>query len=243
MERIKSLLTKLKVSAGLILIASTAVTAQQTLFNVPEVDATEHRKLFFQQQVSFSDKINSETTFSYGLGKGWEAGVNLFNLGINSESDGRIVRFEGQSPQESPKALFNVRKSLSCGIFRMSLGTRMGSAITDVDGNRFAHFTYLNPGVQWGRKDRGIITAGGYVTNSTYSGGGPGKIGFMAGMQVPLWIVNFKADYLGGNNELSHLTVGGGIFLPRSWELAAGVMIPSNGNPNPAAITVQLSNR
>lgn len=240
---IKKTFMKLRIAAGLVLFISTAASAQQTLFNVPETDATEQGKLFFQQQVNFGDKINSETTFSYGFGRGWEAGVNLFNLEVNPEADARFIRFDGQSPQESAKALFNLRKSFSAGIFKMSLGTRVGGAITDLEGNRFAHFTYLNPGVQWGKNDRGTITAGGYVTNSTYSGGGPGKIGFMAGMQVPLWIVHFKADYMGGNNELSYLSVGGGVFLPRQWELSAGLMIPSNGNPNPAAVTVQLSNR
>ena len=56
---------------------------QQNLFNIPSGDITSSKKVFYQHQLNvYSDKMESKAHFVYGLGKGWDAGINLVGKGL-----------------------------------------------------------------------------------------------------------------------------------------------------------------
>jgi hypothetical protein len=63
-----------------LVFSATDSFAQLTIFNVSSSEITEKNKLSFQQQFEIQDVINSTTTATYGLGKFWEVGVNVFNV-------------------------------------------------------------------------------------------------------------------------------------------------------------------
>lgn len=230
--------------AAVALLASTGAFAQQTLFNVPEADATTRKILYFQEELNFDHKLTSETTFSLGLGKGWELGVNAKDVTIHTEQNSRIIRLEEDLAEDNPKLYLNARKSFELAqCFDFSVGTLVGSTIASTKDRKLGNFSYANTGVCWGNKSQGKIVAGGYYANREYSGDQTGY-GYMAGVQVPVLVIfNFKADYISGTSDISNLTIGGGIFLPRKWELAAGVQMPAPGSDNPTMFKIQLANR
>lgn len=220
--------------------------AQQTHFKVPQADATDRKLLYFEQELDYNKELLSYTTFTLGLGKGWEVGLNVNDLRIHTEENTRVIQFEEDKPEESSKLLLNARKSFDiANCFYASLGTRLGSTIISTQGRDLANFSYANTGVCWGERNKVKITAGGFYTNREYTGDTDdiSNYGFMAGVQVPVLLFNLNADYISGRTDISYLTVGGGINLPRRWELAAGVAIPSPGSNNKTLLTVQLSNQ
>lgn len=229
-----------------LLAFSTGMQAQQTIFNVPEPDATNRKLIYFEQNLDYNRKLNSHTTFSLGLGKGWEVGVNLRDLQIHLEENTRVIQLEEDRPEENAKLLLNARKSFDIAkCFYASIGTQLGSTIASTEGRRFANFSYANTGVCWGERNKGKVIAGAYFTNREYTGdtGEMSSYGFMGGVQIPVLLFKLSADYISGTSDISYLTLGGGINLPRRWELAAGVSIPSPGSDNKTLFTVQLSNR
>jgi hypothetical protein len=220
--------------------------AQQTMFNVPEADATDRKLLYFEESLDYNRELISNTTFTLGLGKGWEVGLNVRDMQLHTESNARVIQLEEDQPEESPKLLLNARKSFDlASCFYMSLGTRLGSTIASTQGHSLANFSYANTGICWGERSKGKFVAGGYYTNREYTGdtGEMSNYGFMGGVQVPVLLFNLSADYISGTSDISYLTVGAGINLPRKWELAGGVSIPSPGSNNKTLLTVQLSNR
>lgn len=235
---------KRKIKAALVLLLTfTGASAQQTLFSVPDGDVTGRNTLSFQQSVQITDKLESETTFSLGLGRGWELGLNAMNITVHTDPGTRVIRLREEDPADNPQLYFNIRKSFDLTArLKLSGGTRLGSTIASTRGMRFANFSYANTELCW-KEGKGKIVGGGYFTNEGYSGL-KDHYGYMAGVQLPfLKIFNLKADYISGRSEISYLTLGGGLFLPRKWELAAGVQLPSSGSPNPVAATIKLSHR
>jgi len=88
------------------LLAAPAVgLAQQTFFNVPESDLTPRHKVLVQQQVDLhAEEIRGTTTFSYGLGRGWEAGLNLYNVNYLPPSGSGSARHRHAGTLRAPLA-------------------------------------------------------------------------------------------------------------------------------------------
>jgi hypothetical protein len=240
MEDRTTIIKGIKLAAAAMLLSAGAF-AQQTFFNVPEAEATPRKLLYFQEQVNMHDELTSETTFTLGLGKGWELGINAKDVIIHT--DGRVLRMEEEQAEDNPKLYLNARKSFEIAkCFDFSVGTLVGSTIASTENMMLGNFSYANTGVCWGRKGNGKLVAGGYHANKGYTGDETGY-GYMAGAKVPLLIFNLQADYISGTSDISYLAVGGGINLPRQWELSGGVEMPAPGSRNPTMFTVQLSNR
>ena len=240
MEKMNKRLRSFIVCAALMLI-STIADAQLTVFNVPQAKAVNNGKLYFLQQLNINRKTRSETTFTLGLGRGWELGVNAFDVTLHIGEIERLIRFEEDVPAESPLFLLNAKKTFTVtNIWRIAAGSRAGGSKTNFENFDIAHFSYLSTEVCAG--EAGKIIGGAYLTNPEYSGGDE-DWGYMAGFKFRLIrLFNVQADYISGKSDISYITVGGGINLPRDWELATGVMLPSPGSRNPSAFTIRLSN-
>ena len=61
----------------LLLFATNFLMAQQNFINVPSGEVTQARKFFVQEQLNFNEIIQSNTTVDYGLGHGFEIGINI----------------------------------------------------------------------------------------------------------------------------------------------------------------------
>lgn len=227
----------------ILLLFSTGVSsAQQTLFDVPEAAAATKRKLYFQEQVYFNGTLKSSTTLFLGLGRGWEIGVNAFDVIVHTEPDTRMIRLQEDDPVNDPKLLLNAKKSIDLtSWWIVSAGGRAGGTLNTLSDNRFAAFSCLNSELCMGKTK---VVGGVYYVTAEYIREMKNAYGIMGGFQLPVMkIFNVKADYISGVNNLSYITVGGGIFLPKQWEISTGVRLPSPGSHNPAAFTIQVSNR
>ncbi len=82
---INRLVNVLLFTAIFLLLFSTRVHAQQTIFNVPSADLTEKGMIFFQHQSSFSNKFAGfDNNFVLGVGKNSELDITLFDVGTNN---------------------------------------------------------------------------------------------------------------------------------------------------------------
>lgn len=65
--------------------------AQQNLFNIPSGDIAKSKKFFYQHQLNiYSNNLESKAHSLFGLGKGWDAGINLVAKGFYFSPNWRI---------------------------------------------------------------------------------------------------------------------------------------------------------
>ncbi|HNN01109.1 MAG TPA: hypothetical protein PKG67_11665, partial [Turneriella sp.] len=75
-----------------IILLGDSAFAQQNLFNVPNGEITKPGHFFTQQQFNLTrSALQSNSTLDYGLGDGWEAGLNLFFLNFSNASPTEIL--------------------------------------------------------------------------------------------------------------------------------------------------------
>ncbi len=220
--------------------------AQRNLVNVPQSEIVAPGKLFFQEQVTITDHVQSGTTFTFGLGKSWEAGLNINNVNLHYRTaHAHIVETASEHPEDNPDITFNIQKGIHLADWLdLGIGTLTGVGyINKPSKPKLASFSYLNS--QFTIKGPEIkFYGGGYYTTPAYSGEG-NQLGFMAGLAIPLISEKliFAGDYLSGNNALSNFSAGLAVQLLKRWCLAAGVQIPSPGSDNPYGGIIQISTR
>lgn len=192
--------------------------AQQNLFNVPSAEITKQKQFFIQQQFNFLSTGVSNTTLDYGLGNGWEIGINLFNVEIYSH----------QNQWNNPLFLVNFQKGIELAPFwKIGLGSQSGTTLPIYE-NRFqlASFNYLNNAFNLGRWGKYYL--GAYYANQGYVGAGT-NVSFMVGAELPTMIdsVHIMADYIGGNNNIGTAVIGLVWETTPHWQLSLGAQVPT----------------
>jgi len=193
------------------------VNAQQNLFNVPSSEITEKGEFFFQEQLNLGRTGISNTTFDYGLGHGFEVGLNLFDVGL----------YPPHGDPLNPEALINLQKRFDpTPWWGVGIGTQFGSSVpTEMSRVRFSNFNYLNN--QFRIHEYAKLNLGGYLANREYTGSRV-EAGLMFGLEIPLMErkLHFMADYLHGHTSINVGVVGFVIYLPRRWQFSIGAQIP-----------------
>ncbi|QHT70139.1 hypothetical protein GXP67_27570 [Rhodocytophaga rosea] len=234
------------ISCSLLLLSiSLPCIAQQTVFNVPLTDIVDRNTLFFQEQIGITDKVQSTTTFTYGLGSNWQVGLNLANVTLQHHAGSRqLLELHSDHPEENPCLLLNLQKSVHItDKFDVSVGTQSGVGyINKLSHLKPANFSYLMNQLTFGKDI--IINAGGYHSTKAFAGEGT-NLGFMTALQLPLIPdkLNFQAEYISGTNQYSNCTLGFAIQLKNDWQLQTGAQIPLPGSDNIFGITLQISSQ
>ena len=122
--------------AAIILFAycTNTATAQQNLFNIPSGDITNTKKIFYQHQLNvYSDKLESKAHFVYGLGKGWDAGINLVGKGFYFAPEWRLLHNDNVSKGSVyPILMGTVQKQFQVSDhFDINVGTQIGFNISN----------------------------------------------------------------------------------------------------------------
>ena len=220
-----------------------AAMAQQNLFNIPSGDITPHKKVFYQHQINlYNDRFESKGHFVYGLGKGWDAGLNLVGKGFVFSPRWELIH----NDRQLNGALFPVAMGTLQKQFRLSphlnlnIGTQAGTNISRFAERRvFHHFTYglatWHPGE--GRR----LLGGAYATNRNFVGPG-NNLGFMLGYEWKLtekWYL--MGDWLSGRNDTG-VGVIGAMFWPGKWfQFCGGLLLPNPATPKPPGIVLELN--
>lgn len=220
--------------------------AQQNFFNVPSSDITQHKKSFFQQQINAVDgALQFNSTYNYGLGKGFEIGVNYLGFSVLEDKNLTIPLNDAEEPY-NPFLMLNAQKrwDLSEHI-GMAVGAQFGATTTlhtQTGGYAFSNFTYA-------KEDIGLKLVGGLyaATNSLFGEGDRlflrSPVGFQAGIEQAIIKEKlvFQADFISGQHNLGELVLGGAYYLSKDWILSAGYQIPTMGSNSINAVVVEFT--
>lgn len=231
--------------AVLLLITSGPLAAQQNLFNIPAGDLTPKNKFFFQHQTNAYSlrQYESKNHLVYGLGNGFEIGVNLVNLKTDLRNrPERAVplpanRLEPLRPlmQLTAQKFFFLNEH-----FKTSVGTQLGTNALRLGRNaRATHFTY-NTWVYEPRHHVKIV-AGPYVTDRGTVGSG-NTVGLLAGFEFPVsrkLIV--MGDFISGTNATSVSVLGVNFLASRRVQLCLGGLLPNPRSGNAPGVVFELN--
>jgi hypothetical protein len=113
--------------------------AQQVFYNVPSSEMTKVRHVLLQQQVNITSVVESNTTFTTGVNRQLELGLNMLN-----------VRYPYQDPQSTSwynasHALANAQVLLwNDGKNIVTVGSQTGVSCNPDIKDRFATYNYIN---------------------------------------------------------------------------------------------------
>lgn len=225
----------------LLLFATNFLMAQQNFINVPSGEVTQARKFFVQEQLNFNEIIQSNTTVDYGLGHGFEIGINILGVDYVQRSNSFFLNDTNDRDPYDPLLTVNGLKQFELSKrISLSLGTQVGVNV-DFDNNvRPANLSYVNirfNDVLW---EHCVFVAGPYY-NSKHYGGAGNRVGGWLAAEVPLsskW--HIMGESVMGNNAISYSSFGL-IFFPRPRiPLTLGVQVPNTSN-NAYALVFELT--
>ena len=202
--------------------------AQQNLFNVPSAEITDAYTMFFQEQMNFASQSQCNTTIDYGLGNGFEVGVNILNLNM-------IPMAGSQDSPNTPLAMLNAQKGFRLGEnFLVGVGTQIGEKTAGIIHDvRLADFTWMTFAMELPDK-RGRLYAGPCYTNVVYGGVPAEPLGYMLGYDIPVveGKFNLMGDYISGTGYNSVAVLGAVFRLGKCWQLSLGGQLPSPHSNN-----------
>lgn len=233
----------IKLSLLLAFIFNTSF-GQQNLFNIPSGDITNPDKFFYQHQINaYSDKIESKAHLVYGLGNGWDAGINLVGKGFYFTSEWRSLH--NDNPDKGalyPVVMGTLQKQFNLNEeFDLNFGTQLGYNLSSrIQNKELNCFTY-GIGVYHFMQGKSRIVGGIYQTNQMYVGNG-NTFGAMLGFELKLsQDFYIMGDWVSGNNDASVAVIGGMYNASKRVQLCAGWQIPNPNTPKPMGLVLELN--
>ncbi|MFN8438654.1 MAG: hypothetical protein U0V72_13625 [Cytophagales bacterium] len=217
--------------------------AQQNLFNIPSGDITPHKKLFYQHQFNVYDyKLESKSHLVYGLGKGWDAGVNLVGSGVGFKPTWELLQNEQvKNGNLFPVLMGTLQKQFVISEkLEINIGTQMGINISGkLSNQRLNHFTYLLN--NWHITHKFRIVSGLFKSNKFYTGNA-NTFGVLGGFE---WHLSKKlyavGDWVSGRNDASVAVLGGVYNLSKRIQICAGWQLPNPKTPKTMALVIELN--
>lgn len=206
------------------------VRAQQNLFNIPSGDINPKNKIFYQQQFNFYklDQLESKSHFVYGLGHGWDTGVNLVDVPINLSGGPTFSHNDSSNFKPLyPVIMGTLQKQWVVSPHtEINVGTQIGTNLTD--DTRNMETLYFNYGiVRWAPKEHLHLVGGFYHTNDLYVGGATSQqAGFMLGYEYKLTKkLLLMGDFISGSHKKSSTVLGGGYTFGHHVQLFLGALL------------------
>lgn len=236
----------LRINIGLLLLVPVLLTplvAQQNLFNVPSGDITEKDHFFFQEQINASSTTaQSNTTFDYGLGGGWEIGANIFFLDfVTNPALATALNSRDEAIPAAPLVLANAQKGFSpLQWLHFSAGAQAGPNLGDPSVIRLAYLAYGTAILIEPHTDASFHV-GVYHGNSAYNGAGNGFL--MGGLEIPLLRnrIHLLADFIQGSHANAVFVPGGVLYFTEKIALSLGWQKPFPGSQTEQALVFELS--
>lgn len=221
-------------------VAPAVASAQQNLFNVPSGEVTAAERVFFQNQFNINRLIQSNSTVNYGLGRGFELGLNVFDVPLYNPN----LHASGLSEEiQTPDFLVNGLKSFEItDRLHFGVGAQFGLTSPVFDNAvRPVNFTYGIGSFEL-PEERGKLYAGLYYANQAYRGRGD-PVGIMLGCDIPILPkkVHFMADFLSGRSDISVAVIGGVFYIPGGLQISVGGQLPGPGTNNGYGAVIELT--
>lgn len=217
--------------------------AQQNFFNIPSGDITPKNQVFYQHQINlYREGLESKGHFVYGLGRGWDAGINVVGKGAYFRPQWRLMHNDQiRNGPVFPVVMGTVQKQFVLHErLALNLGTQAGTNLTAVNSRReFNHFTYGLANISFGPGRK--ILAGGYATNRAYVGEGNHQ-GVLLGYEWKLtekWYL--MGDWISGRNSQS-VGVIGAMFWPfKHVQFCAGLLVPNPRTDKQGGLVLEIN--
>lgn len=231
----------------LLLLANCPVQAQQNLFNIPAGDLTPQGKVFFQHQTNIYNRgyFESKNHFVYGLGKGWEAGVNVVNLQMNfrrGRNDWLGTNRDDRSIPLAPLVKLTGQKFFFLSDqFSTSVGTQVGINPVRFSGvsRELTHFSYNT--WMWSPRHHVKVVAGPYLSDRSTLGSG-NRAGLLLGAEFPITKkLLFMGDFISGTNYTSVSILGFNYLATKRLQLCLGALLPNPGTSNRPGVVFELN--
>ncbi|OYU84176.1 MAG: hypothetical protein CFE24_08045 [Flavobacterium sp. BFFFF2] len=226
------------------LLECTNLFSQQNLFNIPSGDITNPKKIFYQHQLNlYSDKLESKAHFVYGLGKGWDGGINLVGKGLYFSPNWRMLH--NDDPNKGalyPILMATIQKQIKVTEqFDVNFGSQFGYNLSSQISNKEINFYNYCIGVYHFMEGKARFVGGFYQTNQMYVGEGD-TIGIMFGYEMKIskrWYL--MGDWVSGNNDAAVSVLGGMYNLSKRIQLCGGWQIPNPNTPKPMGFVFELN--
>jgi len=235
---------KLKYCIAIILLIQFQSNAQQNLFNIPSGDITHKKKGFYQHQLNvYNNKFESKAHFVYGLGKGWDAGVNVVGKGLYFSPNWRALHNDNPAKGAVyPIVMGTVQKQFPISKnIDFNIGTQFGYNISrKIQNKELNYFTY-GLGVFHFMNHKSRIVAGLYQTNRMFVGQG-NTFGTMLGYEIKLskkWYL--MGDWISGDNDAAVAVLGGIYNLTKRIQICAGWQIPNPSTPKDMGAVLEIN--
>ncbi len=223
----------------------TPALCQQNLFNIPSADITPKGKIFYQHQFNiYAKKLESKAHLVYGLGKGWDAGINLVGKGFYFTPEWRSAY--NSDPAKGalyPVLMGTLQKSFLINEhWQINAGTQAGVNLSNHLKNKEVNYFFYSL-LSWkpGSQHRFKFIAGPYYTNPMYVGNG-NRTGIMAGYEIKLvngWYL--MGDFISGNNDAAVSVFGFMKTMSKRVQVCAGYLLPNPNTPKPNGIVLELN--
>jgi hypothetical protein len=212
------------------LLIFSELTAQQNLFNIPSGDITPNEKFFYQHQFNFYkvDELESKSHVVYGLGRGWDMGINFVDLPLRL-NDNSIISYNSNTSRKPlyPLLMLTLQKQWKVSEhLEVNIGTQTGSNLsTTIGTKRFVFFNYAI--ARFTPVEKIHFVAGPYHTNNVFVGGPPDqRVGFMVGYEYRLTKkILLMGDFISGNHKKSQTVLGGGYTFGNRVQLFIGALL------------------
>lgn len=220
------------------------VAAQQNLFNIPSADITNAKKVFYQHQLNvYSNKVESKAHFVYGLGKGWDAGVNLVGKGAYFSPSWRILHNDNPANGAVyPILMGTAQKQFKLNNkFTFNAGAQIGFNLSSKVQNKELNYYFYGLGTYYFNKGKSRVVTGVYKTNEMFVGEG-NTYGGMLGYEIKLskrWYL--MGDWVSGRNDAGVAVVGGMFNASKRVQLCAGWQIANPNTPKPNGLVLELN--
>ena len=226
----------------LLLVFGTAF-GQQNLFNIPSGDITKEGKVFYQHQFNiYSEKIESKGHFVYGLGKGWDAGVNLVGKGVYFSEEWRLAyNSDSRFGSVYPNLMGTLQKQFNiANKWDFNLGIQIGVNLSEkLDNKELNNFNYALITHHIGKGSR--VVGGIYYGNRMFLGQG-NDTGLVLGYEMKLnKRFYLMGDWVSGTNNEGVAVLGGMYNLSKRVQLCAGWLLPNQNNPKPQGVVLELN--
>ncbi len=226
------------------LFSSSAVLAQQNLFNIPSGDVNDKNKIFYQHQLNvYGNKFESKAHFVYGIGKGWDIGLNLVGKGIYFSPEWRISY--NDDPNEGslyPFLMPTIQKQFKIrGDFRLNFGSQVGANLSSRLSNKEPSFFNYGLGVFCFMGGKSRVIGGLYHTNRMFVGQG-NTLGVLIGYEIKIAKRFYlMGDWLSGNSDSSAGVFGAMYNIGKRMQFCGGILLPNPKTPKPHGVVLELN--
>jgi hypothetical protein len=221
------------------------VFAQQNLFNIPSCDITPSGKFFYQHQFNlYTSKVESKAHLVYGLGKGWDVGMNLVGKGFYFTPEWRSLH--NSDPTKGalyPVLMATIQKSLVLNEhWQFNLGSQAGVNLSKkLEKKELNYFFYSLTAWKPGHDHRFKFLLGPYYTTTMFVGEG-NRAGILAGYEIKVaekWYL--MGDFISGNNDAAVSVFGLMRTLSKRIQVCGGYMLANPKTPKPNGVVLELN--